>query len=117
VAVRCLIVDDSAEFIASATRLLESQGIDVVGGASSSHEALALTAALLPDVALVDIELGDESGLSLAESLAAHAPSVHVVLISAWEQIELADLIADGPAIGFITKRALGAMAIWDLLS
>ncbi|HEX3286600.1 MAG TPA: hypothetical protein VHT50_18605 [Mycobacterium sp.] len=37
---RCLIVDDNAGFVAAARRLLEADGISVVGSASSSAEAV-----------------------------------------------------------------------------
>ena len=42
VSVRCLLIDDSREFLASAARLLESQGVEVVGCATSTREALEL---------------------------------------------------------------------------
>jgi DNA-binding NarL/FixJ family response regulator len=69
---RCVIVDDSEDFLASATRLLESQGMQVIGRASSGEEALALTDELAPDVVLVDIMLGEEDGIGLARQLAEH---------------------------------------------
>ena len=55
---RCLIVDDSADFVDAARGLLECQGITVVGVASTSAEALRLFEELRPDVTLVDIDLG-----------------------------------------------------------
>src|SRR5262245_1019540 len=82
----CLIVDDSEEFVASASRLLASQGIDVVASAFSGAEALELIAELRPDVALVDVELGNEDGILLAHELAARAPSTRIVLVSSYER-------------------------------
>ena len=111
---RCLIVDDSDEFVASAARLLESQGVRVVGHASSGNEALRLAQALEPDVVLVDIELGEEDGIELAHRLTQRAPSTRIVLISAHEQDELMD---GCPAVGFLPKEALGATAIAGLLA
>ena len=113
---RCLLVDDSEEFLASAARLLESQGIEVVGHATSGAEALELALALEPDIALVDIELADEDGIALAEVLRTQAPSTQVVLISAYEREELSELISDSPAVGFLPKSSLGAGAIAGLL-
>jgi DNA-binding NarL/FixJ family response regulator len=113
---RCLIVDDSERFLASAARLLESQGMEVVACASSSSEAMRLAGTLELDVILVDIELGDESGLTLTQELVAAEPSRQIVLISARERNELADLIATSPAAGFLTKNALSAAAIACLL-
>jgi CheY-like chemotaxis protein len=63
---RYLLVDDNKDFLASAKRLLDSQGADVVGCATSSAEALRLTDELRPDVALVErtvSSLQDGSGI------------------------------------------------------
>jgi two-component system nitrate/nitrite response regulator NarL len=114
--VRLLIVDDSEQFLASASRLLGSQGMDVVACATSSANALQLAGALEPDVALVDIELGDEDGVALGNALASQAPSTRVVLISSYEQDEIGDAIVQSRAVGFMPKTDLGAAAIARLL-
>jgi two-component system, NarL family, nitrate/nitrite response regulator NarL len=114
VALRCLLVDDNPVFLASASRLLESQGMEIVGTVSSSDEAVALVDALHPDVVLVDVQLGEEDGLELAGRLAPAAP---VVLISTHSEDELTELIADGPAAGFLPKQRLSASAIAALLA
>ena len=113
---RCVLIDDSRQFVASAARLLESQGIDVVGSASSSREALELVPALEPNVALVDIELGDEDGIALAQQLAVRSPSVRLVLISAYDPADVDEVIVESGAAGFLPKSALGAEAIAALL-
>jgi DNA-binding NarL/FixJ family response regulator len=65
---RCLLVYDNDAFLASATRLLESQGVSIVGAARSGDESMRLARALAPDVVLVDVDLGAESGFDLAGS-------------------------------------------------
>ncbi len=115
-ALRCLIVDDSEAFLASASRLLSAQGVEVVGRASSGAEAVRLAQELDPDVALVDVQLGGEDGLGVARRLAATTPSKRVILISSHSKDELAELIADSPAAGFLAKSALAADAIAKLL-
>ena len=112
----CLIVDDSEDFLASATRLLESQGVQVIGRASSGEEALTLTEELAPDVVLVDIMLGEEDGIGVARQLAERVGSASVVLISSHDWEELAELISGSGAVGFIPKHELGAAAIADLV-
>src|ERR1700733_11574934 len=67
---RCILVDDSAAFLEAASLLLEREGVTVVGVASSIAEALRAARALRPDVILVDIRLGEESGFDLARLLA-----------------------------------------------
>ena len=60
---RCMLVDDNEAFLEAASLLLEREGVTVVGVALSIAEALRRARALRPDVILVDIGLGDESGL------------------------------------------------------
>ena len=113
---RCLIVDDSESFLDSASRLLAAQGVEVVGRASSGAEAVLLAQKLEPDVALVDVQLGHEDGLELTRRLAATAPVTPVILISSHSEDELAELVRDSPAAGFLPKASLGADAIVELL-
>ena len=111
--VRCLIVDDNLPFLEAATDLLDREGFDVVGVASDSAEALRLAKELRPDVALVDIDLGDEDGFELARQLSG---SSRVILVSTHAEADLAHLIATSPALGFISKAQLSAQAILDTL-
>jgi DNA-binding NarL/FixJ family response regulator len=113
---RILIVDDSRHFLRAARGALEQDGMSVVGVASTSAEALQLAQELRPDGILVDIDLGDENGLDLARAF-ADAKAAPVVLISAYPESELADLIATSPAIGFVSKSELSANAVWSLLA
>ena len=117
-ALRCLIVDDNADFIEAARDLLERQGIAVVGVASTSAEALVRARELQPDVTLVDIDLGEESGFDVARLLAATAglDSVRLVLISTYAEKDFADLIAASPVAGFVPKATLSASAIQEVL-
>jgi two-component system, NarL family, nitrate/nitrite response regulator NarL len=114
---RCLIVDDSDDFLGSATRLLESQGVDVVGSAKTAEQALRLAETLAPDVALVDVELGEEDGIELARELEARLPGLRAILISAHDYEDLDELISAGPVVGYLAKRDLRAGAIEDLLA
>jgi DNA-binding NarL/FixJ family response regulator len=116
VALRCLIVDDSEKFLASSQRLLESQGFDVVGTASSGAEAVRLAEAVRPDVVLVDVQLGEEDGLEVVRRLHESTPSAQLVLISSHSRDDLQDLISASPAVGFVPKTGLSAAAITGLL-
>jgi CheY-like chemotaxis protein len=116
---RCLLVDDSPRFLDAARGLLERQGITVVGVASTSADALRRAEELRPDVTLLDIDLGGESGLELARRLHGQTgpPPAPVILISTHAEQDYAELIAASPAIGFLAKAALSADAIRDLLA
>jgi DNA-binding NarL/FixJ family response regulator len=117
-ALRCLLVDDSAPFVEAARDLLRKQGIDIVGVASTGAEALRLAAELQPDLVLVDIDLGGESGFELTRRLMqeTNVPPWSVILISTHSEADFADLIEESPAIGFLSKSALSADAIHELL-
>ncbi|WP_193044453.1 response regulator [Mycolicibacterium baixiangningiae] len=114
---RCLIVDDSANFRDAARSMLQRAGIDVVAVASNSAEALIYSRELEPDVALVDVDLGGESGFDLAEELGRSGlPTIPaVILVSTYAEQDLAEMIAVSPAIGFVSKISLSAKAIRDL--
>ena len=111
---RCLIVDDSPEFLDAARRLLHQEGIAVSGVASSGDEAIRLAGELRPDVTLIDIDLGVEDGIALARRLAASdgQPAGKLILISTHGEDEFADLIQDSPVTGFVAKSALSGDAI-----
>jgi CheY-like chemotaxis protein len=111
---RCLIIDDNRPFLDAARMLLQREGLIVAGVASTVDEGLRQAAALRPDVALVDIALGEESGLDLACRLAEdrRGEDPVIVLISTQAEDGVADLIAGSPAVAFLPKAELSASAI-----
>lgn len=118
-ALRCLVVDDNRGFLQAAQVLLEQEGLQVVGTASNGAEAVRQVAELRPDVTLVDVDLGGESGFDVVRRLAAD-PELDpggLILISAHAEEDLADLIEASPAAGFLGKPVLSAAAIQGLLN
>ncbi len=115
---RCLIVDDSSAFLEAAHVLLERDGLSVVGVASTGAEAVRAARELRPDVLLVDVHLGEESGFELARRLVEDATdgAPAVILISTYAEADFGDLIADSPATGFLPKSKLSAKAIHRLM-
>jgi CheY-like chemotaxis protein len=116
--VRVLIVDDNVEFLATAHRLLEQEGLMVEGLATTGAEALELAKKHDPDVILVDVDLGGESGFEVVERLSA-IPELgsSMVLVSAHQREDLVDLLETSKAIGFLAKSELTAQAIIELLN
>ena len=118
---RCLLVDDNDAFLETARGLLEREGMQVAGAASNIAGALRQARALRPDVILVDIGLGRESGFELARLLAADGQGGQrarpdVILISAQAETDYTDLIAESPAAGFLPKSELSAHRINQIL-
>jgi CheY-like chemotaxis protein len=115
---RCVIVDDNLDFLDAAARLLERQGIEVVGLAQSSSAGVHCVEALRPDVALVDIDLGSESGFDLVEQLHPDTSGAGppVILISTHAEQDFAELIETGSAVAFLPKSSLSGPAIREVL-
>ena len=114
---RCVIVDDSLPYLDAATERLEEDGLTVVGVAQTTDEALRQVRELVPDVVLVDVALGKESGFELARRLAAAgSKQPTVVMISTQAEEDVADELAETLVAGFIAKTKLSAQAIERLL-
>ena len=114
-AARAVIVDDHAAFRASARRLLEVSGFDVVGEASDGVSGLALVRELEPELVLLDVALPQMNGFDVAEHL-AHSPS-KVILISSRERKDLGRRVRQSGAVGFVSKDDLSADAVLALLA
>jgi DNA-binding NarL/FixJ family response regulator len=111
----CVIVDDNEPFLKVARATLERQGMAVVGVAANGTEALRQARELRPDVALVDISLGPESGFDVGREIDPYVGSV--ILISSQDDDDYyAELIAGSRAVGFLSKAKLSADAISRLV-
>jgi CheY-like chemotaxis protein len=77
-----LVVDDDPEFRELAGRLLAASGLTVVGEADSVAAGLEAAILLKPSAVLVDVELPDGDGVTLARELAALPWRPQVVLTS-----------------------------------
>jgi DNA-binding NarL/FixJ family response regulator len=119
VRLRCLIVDDNESFLEIAASSLSGDDLDVLGTAKTSEEALRQVAEQQPDVVLVDISLGEESGFELARMLVESFPRLAsgVVLTSTRAEQDFGGLIKASPAAGFIPKTRLSARAVRDLVA
>ncbi len=117
-ALRCFIVDDSPHFQAAARNLLERDGLAVVGVASTTDEALRRVEGVDPDVVLVDVDLGDESGFELVRRFQRETSldRSRVILISAYAEEDLGELVTSAPAAAYLSKSRLSADAIRRIL-
>jgi DNA-binding NarL/FixJ family response regulator len=107
-----LIVDDHAAFRASARALLEAEGFQVVGEAADGVGAVEAVAALRPAIVLLDIQLPDLDGLTVAQQLATAPDAPAVVLISSRDAATYGPRLQGTPARGFIPKSALSGEAL-----
>lgn len=112
-----LIVDDNPRFRASARRLLEAEGLAVVGEAADGRDAIATAQLLQPDLVLLDVQLPDLDGFEVATRLAALEVRSAVVLTSSRGAAEYGSLVTDTPARAFIHKSELSGAALIDALA
>jgi DNA-binding NarL/FixJ family response regulator len=113
---RAVVVDDNAHFRDVACRLLEAEGIDVVGRAEDGAGALREVARAHPEVVLLDIGLPGISGLEVARRLGSDDPGPVVILISTREA-ELGRRLAAGVAARYLPKSELSGDAITRIVA
>jgi DNA-binding NarL/FixJ family response regulator len=111
-----LVVDDDPEFRKLAIRLLAASGLTVVGEADSVAAALSAAGRIEPSAFLVDIELPDGDGLTLARELAALPWRPRVVLTSIDGEITTANEAWNAGALAFVNKADLPNAPIARLL-
>jgi len=104
---RVFIVDDHPLVRESLANLIAQQpDMSICGEAEYSSTALAAIATLQPDVAVVDLSLGDGSGLDLIRDLRKLHPRVAVLVLSMHDESWYAERALRAGARGYVMKRA-----------
>lgn len=102
-----LLIDDHALIRQGLRRAFEqTDDLVVVGEAGSVSEGLALERSLVPDVAVVDVNLGDGSGIDLVRSLRARRPEIGLVVLTMYDADEHLFAALDAGASAFVLKGA-----------
>lgn len=105
--VRVLLVDDHALIREGLCRAFEqTEDLEVVGEAGSVEEALVMVRALEPDVAVVDVNLGDGSGIDLVKQLRTRRADMGLVVCTMYEGDEHLMAALEAGASGFVLKSA-----------
>jgi len=103
--IRALLVDDHRIVRSGVRKVLEASGrIDVVGEASGVKEALERARLLRPDVVILDIALGDGSGLDVIADL--REGGARVVILSMQDEPSYARNAFELGAQGYVVKDA-----------
>jgi len=115
-AVSVLIVDDQAPFRrAAATVVRVTRGFEVAGEAGSGEEAVAMAAALAPQLVLMDINMGGISGIEATRRITASSPDVVVVLLSTYQAADLPADAATSGAAAYVNKEEFGPQVLQDV--
>jgi DNA-binding NarL/FixJ family response regulator len=111
-----LIVDDHPSFRATARAVLEAEGFDVVGEATDGVSALEAARVLRPGLVLLDVQLPDADGFTIAAQLTRGGDGPVVVLTSSRDAADFGPLIVQSGARGFVPKAELSGAALAALL-
>lgn len=99
-----LIVDGQRIFRDGVQDLLTEHGIAVVGEAGDAADAIALVAELKPDVALVDLDLRDASGIEATKRIRLVSPVTRVLMLTdSTEEADVYGALRAG-ACGYLLK-------------
>jgi two-component system response regulator RegA len=103
-----LLVDDDHLLLAALERDLTARGLEVFA-ADGSDRALALARSEQPDCALLDLCIGEDSGLELLRALKSEIPEMVVLLLSGHAGVQHAVEAFHGGAVDFLQKPLGGA--------
>jgi two-component system response regulator DevR len=103
--IRVFLVDDH-ELVRTGTRsVIDAQpDMSVVGEAETARGAVGRILALRPDVVLVDVRLGDGSGIEVCEAVSRRDPAVRTVVLTAFEDEAAMSRARTAGAVGFVLK-------------
>ena len=105
--VRVLLVDDHALIRQGLRRAFEqTDDLEVVGDAGSVPEALAMARAVTPDVAVVDINLGDGNGIDLVRQLRSTSDAIGLVVLTMYDGDDHLFNALEAGASAFVLKSA-----------
>ena len=101
-----LIIDDHPLFSRGLSQLIETQSSYKVTGIAKNHdEAIQMLNDLSPDLAIVDLNLGQEDGLELIKDILAIKPQTKVLVLSMHDERFYAERALKAGAKGYIMKE------------
>jgi DNA-binding NarL/FixJ family response regulator len=101
---RLVLIEDHQALREGLELLLDREGLSVVGTAGTAADGRELVERLNPDVALVDIRLGEDSGIKLTAELVDADPDRRIVLYTGSADVDLLISGLDSGARGYALK-------------
>lgn len=103
---RILIVDDHPIFREGLRQSIEREpGLNVCGEAANAEEALRLVDEMKPDLVIVDISLGNTSGIDLIKNLKARDPELPLLVLSMHDESLYTERALRAGAMGYVMKH------------
>src|SRR5262245_55139372 len=104
--VRIMIVDDHPMIRERLTEVIQREpDLRVCGEAEDTKQALGVAAAMLPDLAIVDLSLKDSYGLDLIKDCRAIYPKMMILALSMHDEALLVERVIRAGARGYVTKQ------------
>ena len=108
-----IIIDDHPLFSRGLSQLLETQkDYKVIGMAKDRNEALSLLDTTTPDLAIVDLNLGQEDGLELIKDIIIIHPQTKILVLSMHDERFYAERAIKAGAKGYIMKEEAESQVI-----
>lgn len=102
-----MLADDHPAILDAVSRFLEDEpDIEIVGRAGTGQRALDVIAELEPDVALLDIQMPDMTGIEVARQLSAAGASTRTIIYTGYPERALLVEALDAGALGFVLKES-----------
>jgi DNA-binding NarL/FixJ family response regulator len=112
-----LILDDNTRYRTQMRRMVgKTCPQALIYEAENTRAALRLVAHTRPQLAFIDVVLGDENGIDSTRRIKAMSPATRVILISAYPDREFHRLGLDAGAVAFLDKKDLDAAALRELI-
>ena len=104
--IRVMIVDDQTLFLESLSTFLHNyaEDIEVVGLAKNGADALAMAAAVAPDIVLMDVHMPVMDGVEATERIMAALPATKIVILSTYDEDEYVRRALGLGASGYLLK-------------
>ena len=114
---KILIVDDNTRYRTQMRRMVgKSCPQALIAEAENIQIAVRLAANMQPQLAFIDVVLGDENGIECTRQMKIHSPASRIVLISAYPDREFHRLGIDAGAVAFLDKKDLNAAALREVI-
>jgi two-component system, NarL family, response regulator DevR len=108
-AIRVFLLDDHEIVRRGVRRLIETEDdLRVVGEAASAAEAIALIPGTQPDVALIDVQLGDGTGIEVCRTVRSVHPEIRCVMLTSFADEEVMRAAVRAGAVGYVLKQIRG---------
>ncbi|MBA3277624.1 MAG: response regulator transcription factor [Geodermatophilaceae bacterium] len=114
---RVVLVDDHPMVLEGLKAMLARRAgeIRIVGQASNSNEAFRVVGDLRPDVVVLDVRLGQDSGLDVCHRLLARDPACRVVFLTVYDDEQYLFQALRAGAVGYLLKRVDGRQLVEHL--